>query len=95
MLSIIHDYKSLIFYACTVWIWDLKHSLLQAFARLSALSEQRGDAYANADARVSLERMFQRKYNAIILLVNLICFSHFSSNFGVCLVRLELFAEII
>ncbi|OAY72431.1 Shikimate kinase 3, chloroplastic [Ananas comosus] len=30
---------------------------MKAFARLSALSEQRGDAYANADARVSLEHI--------------------------------------
>ena len=30
-------------------------SLLQAFTKLSMLAEQRGEAYANADARVSLE----------------------------------------
>jgi hypothetical protein len=29
----------------------------QAFAKLSLLAEQRGDAYANADVRVSLEGM--------------------------------------
>jgi hypothetical protein len=30
-------------------------SFFQAFTKLSMLLEQRGDAYANADARVSLE----------------------------------------
>ena len=30
-------------------------SLFQAFTKLSMLAEQRGEAYANADARVSLE----------------------------------------
>ena len=29
--------------------------MLQAFTKLSMLAEQRGEAYANADARVSLE----------------------------------------
>jgi shikimate kinase len=29
----------------------------QAFSKLSMLAEQRGDAYANADARVSLEEI--------------------------------------
>jgi hypothetical protein len=32
-------------------------SVPQAFAKLSLLAEQRGDAYANADVRVSLEGM--------------------------------------
>jgi hypothetical protein len=31
--------------------------LSQAFSKLSTLAEQRGDAYANADVRVSLEGM--------------------------------------
>jgi hypothetical protein len=32
--------------------------LMQAYAKLTSLFEQRMDSYANADARVSLERRF-------------------------------------
>lgn len=35
---------------------------LQAFTRLTTLAEQRGEAYANADARVCLESMFLTLY---------------------------------
>lgn len=36
----------------------LNVAVVQAFAKLTALSEQRGKAYANADARVCLDGMF-------------------------------------
>ena len=37
---------------------NLLSTPLQALTRLSNLWKERGDAYANADARVSLEGMF-------------------------------------
>lgn len=53
---------------------------IQAYAKLTALFEQRMDSYANADARVSLERRFQHCY--VLPEFSFWCILAFTTNNG-------------
>lgn len=48
--------------------------LMQAYAKLTSLFEQRMDSYANADARVSLERRFPMIFLVISAMYNPVFF---------------------